>query len=67
MYIAAYIFYALVQAVLTARYGLEEKDSPVGTVVLMAVLAPIVSVILVGCGFYEGVKWLVTYRPKEKQ
>lgn len=67
MITALYILYALAQAILVARYGFEEKDSPVTAVVLMSVFAPLVSVGLLGTGFYEGVKWLVTYRPKDKQ
>lgn len=67
MYIALYIFYALVQAIVTARYALHEEESPVGSVIIMTIIAPIVTVALLGCGFYEAVTWLVTYHPAKKQ
>ncbi len=67
MILTLYVIYALVQAILTARYAFEEKDAPVFAVVLMTIFAPLVSAALLVAGFYEGVKWLVTYRPKGKQ
>ena len=67
MITALYVLYAFIQAVLTARYVFKEDESPVFAVVLMTIFAPLVSVGLLCGGFYKGVKWLVTYRPKGKQ
>jgi hypothetical protein len=61
-----YLLYALVQGILVARYILEEKDAPVGAVILLTIFAPLVSVFVVGGAFFEAIKWLVTYRPKKK-
>lgn len=67
MFIALYIFYALAQAILIARYHIKEETAPVALVVIMTIFAPIVSALLLLGGFVEAVKWLVTYRPKDKQ
>jgi hypothetical protein len=69
LYWTLYIFYALVQAVILARYGfeIEEKDSPVFAVVMMAIFAPIMTAVSVCCGFYYAVNWLVTYHPGPKK
>lgn len=66
MYMTLYILYAVAQAILAARYGfkLEEKDNPVFAVSLMAIFAPVTTLFLIGSGLYEGIMWLVTYRPK---
>lgn len=63
---ALYILYALVQAILVARYLLQEKDYPVVIVIIMTLLAPIVSILLAGAAFFEAIKWLVTYRSPGK-
>ena len=57
-----YILYALVQAILLARYAMPKEDSPVGMVVIMALFAPIVSVITAGSLIHFAIKWLVTYK-----
>lgn len=67
MFIALYIFYALAQAILIARYHVKEETAPVLLVFLLTIFAPIVSALLLLGGFTEAVKWLVTYRPKDKQ
>lgn len=64
MYLTLYIFYAVVQAILIARYGIEEETSPVLLVALLSTFAPLVSVIVLFTGVGVGIKWLVTYRPK---
>lgn len=65
MYIGIYIFYALVQAILIARYAMKEQSDPVMLVVLLSIFAPAVSIIAFLSGAGAGIKWLVTYRPKE--
>lgn len=69
MFIALYILYALMQAILTARYVMRAKegDAPVFMVVMMTLFAPLVTAFLVCGGFGEAVTWMVTYRPKGKQ
>jgi len=67
MYIALYIIYALVQAVLIARYVMKEETAPVLLVVLLSIFAPLVSIIAAFTGIGKGIKWLVTYRPEEKK
>jgi hypothetical protein len=63
MYIALYIIYALVQAIVIARYVMKEQTAPVLLVFLLSLFAPIVSIIAMFTGIGEGIKWLVTYRP----
>jgi hypothetical protein len=62
MEIVLYILYALVQAILLARYAMPRDDSPVGMVVIMALFAPIASVITIGSMLHFAIKWLVTYK-----
>ena len=62
MLFALYILYALVQAILIARYGMPKDDGPVLMVVLMTIFAPIVSIISIGFAFHYAVTWLVTYK-----
>ena len=64
--VALYILYALVQAILVARYGLgpKDRDDPVFTVVLMTVFAPLVSIVVAGCSIHYAITWLVTYGKK---
>jgi uncharacterized RDD family membrane protein YckC len=69
MLILVYLIYAIVQAILAARYlfGLEEKDSPVFATIIMAVFAPFVSIGTLMYGAYVGINWLVTYRGKKDE
>jgi phosphate/sulfate permease len=66
-----YFLYAIVQAILTARYALELKkdddSGPTGMVVVMILVAPIVSACLIGYGFWYSITWLVTYRSKPNE
>lgn len=66
MTVGLYILYALVQAILIARYGFdaEERDGPVFMVVMMSIFAPLVSVAAAGFGIHFSIKWLVTYGKK---
>jgi heme/copper-type cytochrome/quinol oxidase subunit 4 len=66
---ALYIVYALVQAVLVARYFLEltENDSPVFAVVLMTIFAPLVSIGMAITAVGVAIEWLVTYRGKKSK
>jgi len=63
-----YILYAIVQAVLVARYLLEidEHEGPVFLAIVMATLAPLVSIALAGYFIHYALNWLITYRPKNK-
>ena len=65
MMIALYILYALVQAILIARYGFsptDKDDAPVFTVAMMTIFAPLVSIVSVGFALHYAITWLVTYK-----
>ena len=64
MYVAIYILYALTQGILINRYYIEDTTAPVFMVIIMAVFAPLVSIMAVLTAFVEGVKWLATPRVK---
>jgi hypothetical protein len=64
MFISLYILYALLQAILTARFVLKctTADAPVFMVIAMMIFAPFLSIGLLITGFGFGINWLVTYR-----
>ena len=64
MTFALYILYAVVQAILVARYGMKEKDHPVLLVVGATIFAPVVSALVILWAAGEAIKWLVTYKQK---
>lgn len=61
-----YIIYAIVQGILVARYMLDmkENEGPVMLALIMAALAPLVSILVAGYFIHYALNWLITYRPK---
>ncbi len=66
MLFALYVLYAFVQAILVARYVIQDETAPVLMVMIMTVFAPIVSAGMTIHYGGEAIKWLVTYKPKKK-
>jgi hypothetical protein len=65
MFVALYILYAFVQAILVARYVIQDQTAPVLLVLVMTIFAPIASIGMIIHYGGAAIAWLVTYRPKK--
>ncbi len=66
MLFALYVLYAFVQAVLIARYIIEDDTAPVLLVMGMTLFAPVATLGMIVHYGGEANKWLVTYKPRKK-
>ena len=58
-FVGLYFLFVFVQAVLIARYGVEETETPVLCVVFFMLFAPVATVSILAMCVYLFVKWLV--------